>query len=434
MKIELAGCPRWIPLAGLALGLIAVVASSGAAGRRSQVPSLAILVTHVTGEIVATFEPAGTRAELSESSVPRPLRRLQQLPEGAEIRLPPDSELGLVCANDRYLHLQGSASDGSPRIWVVRRSNCDGGTPLSPGAFKSLQPSLGRLVQIGKVHALERLTRSDLLDPLVPVVIHPRNTSLLEGRPRIAWTATPGAIEYEVLTVGAVAFRFQLDAAEVDCPTDPLGSERPVCSIPWPTDHPELPADEDVFLTVGSRSGLARPLRTDDAQPNRIRRLTRETAEEVLSRIREIHRLPLDAASQHLLAGRIYAQADLFADAIRAYRSMPEPQPPELWVTVGDLYLETDLPAMAYESYQRALQCLGPRRWRDREQLAVEAAAEQGLGRVHFAVRNYPSAAKHFRVAAARYQQLEVPSRAQAVAAQAAQAEARSAPAQLPMP
>lgn|GEM_PF-4379093 len=408
---------------------VAVTVSTPAGGVGLDGSSLRALVTQVTGDVTGTHETPGQRAPGLPRLVPRPLQRLQELSEFTEIRMPPGAELGLVCADDRWIHLQGPETGRPAQAWVLARSASERGISLPPGTFKSLQPELGRLIRVGGALTLERPTRAPWLEPLIPVLFHPRNTNLLEARPTIVWTASPTAIEYEIEATGAIAFRVELDANALGCRPDPLGLGRTVCSIPWPEDQPELPPGESLFLEVGARTGIARPLRKDDSRPNRIRRLETAESNRVTSQVQALDELPLDASSRALLVGRIFTNAGLYSDAVRAYRSFPDPKPPELWVTVGDLYLETSLPGLAFDCYQKALESLPEPESSDRGQIAAGAAAEQGLGRAHFSVQMYSTSAQHFHRAAELYLRIGVPEEALAASLQAEKAEKRASPA-----
>lgn len=238
---------------------------------------------------------------------------------------------------------------------------------------------------------LERNTRAPGDEDFgAPVLLSPRNTSLLNARPEIVWTSVQGAIEYEIHVAGSSGFCVLLDASKAPCNRsgDDWGEEK-VCSLPWPASVPDLPYGGTVFLSLGARHGPASPLRAE-SEPSRIQRLTEERAEEVRASLERLRDLPLTGEARHLLEADVYVRAGEFSVAIPAYRKAPVfRDAPEGRITLGDLYFTIGLLRLAAMNYQEAL--------KRSEEGGIQAAAEFGLGRVEYASRSFERAIEHFR-------------------------------------
>ena len=345
---------------------------------------LTAVLSQVEGNVTVQEEAPRRRSPDSGASV-RQARFLQVVRMGDEVRVPAEAGAGLVCSNDRWIALPpGVESRLTPDL-------CLKGKALPPGTYRKLAPVGGRFQSIEGALVLERNTRAPEDEDFgAPILLSPRNTSLLDARPEIVWTFVQGAIEYEIDWVGSKSFRLRLDASETLCNRsgDDWG-ETKVCSLPWPDSIPDLPSGETVFLSIGARHGLASPLRKE-SESSRIQRLTEERTEEVRSSLELLKDLPLETEARQLLEADVYARAGVLSEAIPVYRRMLVLRDSaESRITLGDACFAVGLLRLAARHYQGSA---------DRSQeTGIRAAAEFGLGRVEYAYHRYELAVEHFR-------------------------------------
>jgi tetratricopeptide (TPR) repeat protein len=111
--------------------------------------------------------------------------------------------------------------------------------------------------------------------------------------------------------------------------------------------------------------------------------------------------LSLNGEARLLLEADLYAREGLLAEAITAYQKFLLVQDiPEVRVTLGDILLEVGLSRLAANTYREVL---------DRNsEIAAQAAAEFGLGRVEYNRINLNQAACHFSKARELYTSLSL--------------------------
>lgn len=359
---------------------------------------LTAVLSQVEGNV--TVKEEAPRQRSSNAGVPiRQARFLQIVRTGDEIHVPAEAGAGLVCSNDRWITLpQGMDSR-------MTRDLCLKGKPLPPGTYKKLAPVGGRFQSIEGAFVLGRSPRVPGFG--VPTLLSPRNTSLLEGRPGIVWTPVQGATEYEIDVQGSHSFRLRLDASETPCNRSggDWGEEK-VCSIPWPDSVPDLPRGETFSVSVGAFHSLASPP-LKELEPNWVRRLTEERAEEVRSGLEILKDLPLEGEAHQLLEAEIYTRTAVFSKAISAYRqALAYKGAPESRIALGDTYVAVGLFRQAVRIYQAALD--------SSPQTEIQAAAELGLGKVEHSCRNYEQAIPHFQRARDLYASIRLETEAEA--------------------
>lgn len=318
-------------------------------------------------------------------------QHLQAAKAGDKVHLPRGAAVGLVCSNDRWIEITG------PREQRLTERLCLVGKALPPGTYRRLAPAAGRMRSLGLAQILAGETRGlEDEDFAVPVLVSPRHTAVLDGRPTFRWTPISGAVEYEIEITGRVQFRFRLKAKQASC--GERWGDTVVCSLPYPGQEQELPPGEVSFLSVGARRDLAGTWRKE-SKPSRVQRLPAMRAAEVQAELGRLRGLPLDHAAREILAADLYARKGLLADAIAAYqRTMALRDAAALQVTLADAYLRTGLLRMAARGYQNARDGSSDR--------AVQAGAELGLGEVERARRNGEAALAHFRRARDLYAEL----------------------------
>ena len=107
---------------------------------------------------------------------------------------------------------------------------------LQPGTYRAMAPKPGEILIFEGSKILEAQTKEREGDyGRIPVILNPRNTSLLGLRPELRWVQVRGAIEYVLALSGASPFKeITVDAAEVTCVDHPLAAPNRICSLPWP--------------------------------------------------------------------------------------------------------------------------------------------------------------------------------------------------------
>ncbi len=360
-----------------------------AAGGSSQRSELTAVFTQVQGNVMVAEATSPIRGQ--SEVPPRHAQFLQVVKSGDRLTLSSGSGAVLLCSSDLRVELTGGNE--------LRLTDelCRKGKRLTPGTYLRLAPAAGRMRSLAGALDLEGESRGgDEEDFAVPIVLSPRNTKIRDARPTLLWTQVSEATEYEIELNGPKTFRLSLDASEVVC-TETWGDSK-VCSLPYPTQAPDLPPGTLSFLSVRTRRGLASPLR-EEAKPSRIERLSPDKAEDIRIKLEQLEDLPLDEAARQLLEADLYARQGLYAEAIPAYRKVLVVRDiPEVRVTLGDVLLEVGLLRMAARTYQEALD--------GNPGTAVQAAAEFGLGRVEYTRMSFEHAECHFRKARELYASL----------------------------
>ena len=364
----------------LVAGLLVAVPSWASTGATRAV------VTEVTGTAtVHEVSPRGGEATR------RRLKPLDLVPAGGAVSLPAGAALSILCSTEHLVRVRGPAS------WRADEAACREGRRQPVGTFATVVPERGRLVRFGDQVALEMITRAGRLDG-VPVLLSPRGTALIDPEPRVVWTAVPGAVEYEI----EVAHRptrstrtVRVEPVEARCGRPVTGWPGPeVCSLAWPDVAPPAMAPSGaVTLRVGARISMGGSLRRERSR-SRSRWLGSAESEAYRKRLRS-------ASGQGFLgevaAARAAIDLGLYEEARSHLRSaLASRDAPALWVTLGDLYLEIDLPERAAESYRRAADTAT-------DPVALGHAAF-GLGRASYTLQRFGRAAGSFRRAADHFE------------------------------
>jgi hypothetical protein len=262
---------------------------------------LTALLSQVRGD-VTVVETSGAGEQTA-----RPVRPMQVLAAGATVRVPGGAQAGLICSTERWIDLAG------PSDWQLAEAACAGGRDLPAGTFKSMAPKAGRILfgDIVEMQTVESQTKEKQDDyGRIPVILSPRNTSLLELVPELRWAEVSGAIEYVLSLSGMKGFEdITLNAAELKCVDDPLAAPNRICSLPWPASQWPLEPGQRYFLTVAARTGVAEDLRP--SEKSALRTLAGDAAGDVQAAVAEVEGLGLDAVTQDLRLASLYAEHSL---------------------------------------------------------------------------------------------------------------------------
>ena len=374
-----------------------LLASQGAAQKPAD---LTAVLTQIEGQVTLASK---SRAEFLSV---RTAAQRQVIRRGEMIHVPAGAQVTLICSTETLVSLTG------PGNWVLDATACGRGLPLPESSYRNLAPYAGRILPKDGALLLELETRYVDVG-LGPILLTPRNTAVMDPRPRFVWTRVPEAVEYEIELRGPVGKSIRVAADELHCGR---GSgpwhDLDVCSWApsgkWPALEPEKP----VNLRIGYRQTLAASLR-QVREAYKINLLSVNDQRSVQKSLRQIATLPMDKASRLLLTAGAYAQGGLYADAIATYNEALQAQEiPEARVTLGDLYLTIGLTALADREYHQVLA--------GTPDPAAQAAAEIGLGQVTYFRKLFSEAQAHFERARELYAALGLPAEAEDARAAAA--------------
>ncbi len=320
-----------------------------------------------------------------------PIRRLREddrIPEGTMIHIPAEESVALLCSSDRWIELRG------PRTWTLAPGACDPGTLQDLGTFRRLVPHAGRY-EIASLFLVRR--RSVRAEPDQPIVLSPRQTAVREPRPPLVWRALhrqgDEKAEYEIEITG-LNTPYLLSAWQADCRVQPSWGNMRVCTSPWPEEHSGLKRGKRLFWNVGYRASIAAPL-VQIRKPVRVSHPSLEASEQLERSLEKLVALPLNATHRSLAAAGLYAEQQLYAEALNQLQEITE-RDDALQITIGDLYLAMGLAELASERYREIL-ATAP-------EAATEAAAAYGLGRSLSALQQLDDAIEAFRRAQEQYE------------------------------
>ena len=225
-------------------------------------------------------------------------------------------------------------------------------------------------------------------DHLVPYVLRPRNTALLNARPSLSWHSLPDVDTYTLTLLG--------DDGQERAPVQATGGE-----LNWPEDWPPLEARATYVLVV---EGDGR--RSDENSAGHAGLgfwlLPAEEAEAVQALEARLRAQPLSPTAADLLVAELYLDHGLRAEAAQLLAALAaDDGTPAVWLALGQVYLETGLAAEAQTSFEQALkgaQAAG--------ELESEAAAQVGLGLAARLLNDPEAAGGHLQAARALYEQI----------------------------
>lgn len=321
----------------------------------------------------------------------------QPLYSGTTVSCGANGNATMVCANNYAYQVP------SKTTVTVNEASCNTGQSLPPQSAQSVEPHNGRVLNNNGSAILESEPREKESDyGQLPIILSPRNSSLLDFTPSITWVDVSEALEYELSLSGLASFdNIVFSTNEVTCIEDGRTAPNRICTHAWPTTWP-LEPEQRYFLTVSARTGIASPLRPSESSA--LRTLSADEVKAVAEEGKALIDLDLDPVTKQLLLGGLYARHALSTTAIAAYAEVVAMQPsPIPYVALGDLYLSVDLQRFAFLAYQQALDLLTAAQ---RDDPAVTASAEFGIGLVYYSRANYKEAEPHFVAAVEHYRQL----------------------------
>lgn len=310
------------------------------------------------------------------------------IPEGQTVQLSDGAWAEIVCSTDTRIFLTGEGE------WRLDAAGCLRGESLPTDAYASVAPEAGQVrFRTGQLSVLERRMRGgDEENPLWPVLLHPRETAVLEARPEVVWSGVPEAFEYEIRLMGSGLEPVRLEAAKLQCsPSPDFPASSTVCRAPYPKGFPDLRLGELAQLQIGAVRTIVSPGVGSESRFE-VRRLSDAEAADIRRALEKIDASEVGKRARRLLRAGVFARAELWGSAIAVYQELlSEEDIPVLRVTLGNLFLEVGLARQAEAVYE---QVLGRQ-----PEIAVQAAAELGIGKAADARGKTAEALNHFRLA-----------------------------------
>lgn len=225
-------------------------------------------------------------------------------------------------------------------------------------------------------------------DHLVPYVLRPRNTALLNARPSLSWHPLPDVDTYTLTLIS--------DDGQDRPPVQAEGGE-----MDWPQNWPPLESRATYVLVV---EGGGR--RSDENSASNAGLgfwlLPAKEAESVQALEARLRGQSLSPIAADLLVAELYMGHGLRAEAAQLLAALAtDDSTPAMWLAPGQVYLETGLAAEAQTSFEQALkgaQAAG--------ELESEAAAQVGLGLAARLLNDQEAAGEHLQAARALYEQI----------------------------
>lgn len=322
----------------------------------------------------------------------RPLKEFDILPNGTEIHVPRNKNLGLICSSEHWVTVKGA------QTWKVNAKNCSAGISVEPGTYRSLAPDRGRYRTVNGILVLQEDTRSI---PEEYLLLYPRQTNIREARPEIVWHSIGDVFEYQV-NISGLAQPLSIRSSQAQCEEDASWFGLVVCRMEWPMDRDDLEPGEAVLINIGYRRKLTDPVTFEDPTGDglEMKRLPINAEQMLERRLAEVASMPLSENAKALLKASAFSRDRLYADAVKAYREADGHGAATVEITFGDLYLTMGLYEFAASFYGRNL---------DTDSVAVQAAAQFGMGRVFADNNAYEKAFGHFEDALNLYQQANLP-------------------------
>lgn len=353
-------------------------------------PTIAPATIAPATAVPPTVAPPPAQAPAEQAATP-----FQKVAAGATIRTAPTSSATIVCLNGQAYQVTGGQ-----RV-AITSTLCQSAQPLPPNSVAAVAPNNGKLVENSDgSEVIEGETRERESDyGQLPIILSPRNTTLLTMTPMLRWVDVTGALEYELSLSGLSSFTaIVVDTSSLICHEDGRTTPNRICTYPWPTEW-QLEAGQRYFLTVSARTGIAAPLR--ESETSALRTLPDAEATELQAIITDITALDLDGVTRNLLLAGHYRAYAVLDQAIDAYAEAYAIQPaPEVAVALGDVYLAIELQRFAALAYQAALDQVTAG---GKDKPDVRAAAEFGIGLVYYSRGNYSEAESHLSEAVTLY-------------------------------
>ena len=223
------------------------------------------------------------------------------------------------------------------------------------------------------------------INPLIPYIISPRCTLVLNPLPTLRWNAVPGANSYSVSLID-----------EDDVLWETIVRETEVVY----SGEPSLESGIDYLLIIQADTGASS--QEEDLPDLGFSLLDENQASLVRECVEELTNLELADEALALALVHLYMGYDLRAEAIATLEALvnEQSQTSAVYRTLGDLYREVGLNLLAQKHYLKAIELASLK------DLEGQALATEGLGKVYEAIANPQEAIRCLTQARDRYEAL----------------------------
>ncbi len=197
-------------------------------------------------------------------------------------------------------------------------------------AFFTENPDEDTLTAIGGVRAV---------DPLMPIQLYPKESTILEGKPMFAWSEIPGAIQYIVTVTDSEGNVF----------TKETGSA--AASLPYPADFPELKPGDMYFWQVDAI--------LKDTQRSSESGTFMLATEDMVKEIEDV-RASMEKGGltqeSHFLMAMAYQKHNMLHKAVEEYQKLAEQNPDKAYPQdqLGALYLKMGMKEKGVQAFAKA--------------------------------------------------------------------------------
>lgn len=267
------------------------------------------------------------------------------------------ADFGVLLNPSDQLELSPGASArvmcNNSRVWVV-----------PTGQVSLVSEGCGSRKPRGR--GFNRPSRTRSAYQIIPYIISPRNTALLNDRPVLRWNAVPGATRYRVRVEDAgltLDWQTETSNTQIDYSGPPL----------QPDSYYLLIVETDTGKSSEEEQGTDLGFTVLDAQK----------AESVRTAVAQLKQQQLTQGAEGLALAYLYQRYDLKAEAIGLLEGLvkQETQTVAVYQLLGDLYLDVGLKQQAKRRYLQALELAKPT-----GNLEGQAQAQVGLGQVEYSL------------------------------------------------
>jgi len=180
------------------------------------------------------------------------------------------------------------------------------------------------------------------INPLIPFIISPRRTKLLNPLPTLRWNAVPSAIRYAVSLI--------VDEEDVLWETQVEGTE-----VVYSGESP-LESGVDYLLMIEANTGASSL--EDDSPDLGFSLLDENEATVVREAVEQLVKLDLADETKSLALAHLYRVHDLKAEAIAILEALVKlgSKTVAVYRTLGELYTEVGLNLLAQKYYLKAME------------------------------------------------------------------------------
>lgn len=179
------------------------------------------------------------------------------------------------------------------------------------------------------------------INPLIPYIISPRRTKLLNPLPKLRWNAVPGASRYAVSLIGDEEVIWETIVRETEVVY---------------SGEPPLESGVDYLLMIEANTGASSL--EDDSPDLGFSLLEENEATVVRDAVEQLVNLDLANETKSLALAHLYMVHDLKTEAIATLEALEKQgsQTAAIYRTLGELYFEVGLNPLAESHYLRATQ------------------------------------------------------------------------------